>query len=81
MAKAVQFTSPAPNFQDLFKDLMPLSVSQAVTAYTSKKEELVAAELERLRDATRVLNESVIGGVREVVQSSLVGIHKFSWDF
>ncbi len=57
LAKPVQFTSPASNFQDLFKDLMPLSVSQAVTVYTSKKEELVSKELERLRDATHVLNE------------------------
>lgn len=57
LAKPVQFTTPAPNFQDLFKDLMPLTVSQAVSAYTTKKEGLVSSELERLREATHTLNE------------------------
>lgn len=57
LAKPVQLTSPAPNFQDLFKDLMPLAVSQAVNVYTGKKESLVSAELERLRDSTHALNE------------------------
>lgn len=60
LAKAVQFTSPAPNFQDIFKDLMPLAVSQAVSAYATKKEEFVSTELERLRDATHNLNEYVL---------------------
>ena len=60
LAKPVQFTSPAANFQDLFKDLMPLAVSQAMSAYATKKEEFVSTELERLRDATHNLNEYVI---------------------
>lgn len=64
LAKAVQFTSPAPNFQDLFKDLMPLAVSQAMSAYNTKKEEFVTTELERLRDATHNLNEYVRVGYR-----------------
>lgn len=57
LAKPVKFTSPAPNFQDIFKDLMPLPVSQAVSAHNTKKEELVTTELDRLREATRSLNE------------------------
>lgn len=57
LAKSVQFTTPAPNFQDLFKDLMPLAVSQAVAAYTGKKDTLVTAEIEKLREATAALNE------------------------
>jgi programmed cell death 6-interacting protein len=57
LAKSVQFTSPASNFQDLFKDLMPLAVSQAVAAYTSKKDSLITAEIEKLREATAGLNE------------------------
>lgn len=57
LAKSAQFTSPAANFMDLFKDLMPLSVNQAVNAYTGKKESLVGGELERLKGATNALNE------------------------
>lgn len=57
LAKPVQFVSPAPNFMDLFKDLMPLSVSQAVNAYSTKKEDLINGELEKLREATSALNE------------------------
>lgn len=60
LAKAVQLTSPAPNFQDLFKDLMPLAVSQAVGSYNTKKEDCVTTELERMRDATHLLNECVV---------------------
>jgi hypothetical protein len=36
---------------------MPLSVCQAVNAYTSKKEALVNGELDKLREATAALNE------------------------
>lgn len=36
---------------------MPLSVLQAVNAYNSKREGLVNAELEKLREATAALNE------------------------
>lgn len=57
LAKPVQLVTPAANFVDLFKDLMPLSVSQAVNAYNSKKEALVNGELEKLREATAALNE------------------------
>ena len=57
LAKAVQFQSPASNFLDLFKDLMPLAVSHAVSLYTTKQLELVAAEMDKLRDATHELNE------------------------
>lgn len=46
-----------PNFQDIFKDLMPLAISQAVSAYAGKQGSLITTELEKLREATRVLNE------------------------
>ena len=57
LAKPVQLVSPAPNFADLFKDLMPLSVSQAVNSYNSKRDGLINGELEKLREATAALNE------------------------
>lgn len=57
LAKSVQFPSPSPNFQDLFKDLMPLAVSQAVSAYSIKKVSLVTGEIDKLREATGTLNE------------------------
>ena len=57
LAKPNQFVSPASNFVDLFKDLMPLSVSQAVNAYNAKQESLVTGELDKLREATNALNE------------------------
>lgn len=57
LAKPVQLTSPMPNFQDIFKDLMPLAISQAVSAYAGKQGSLITTELEKLREATRVLNE------------------------
>jgi len=59
LAKPVQFTSPAPNFVDLFSGLLPLSVSQAMGAYNAKRDELIGAELEKLREATHYLNEYV----------------------
>ena len=59
LAKPVQFSSPAPNFVDLFASLMPLSVNQAIGTYTGKKEALVNGELEKLREATHALNEYV----------------------
>lgn len=56
LAKAAPFTSPAANFQDIFSALMPLAVTQAMSSFTAKKDELVAAELERMREATQSLN-------------------------
>ena len=60
LAKPVQLSSPAPNFVDLFSPLMPLSVNQAIGAYTGKKETLVNGELDKLREATHALNEYVV---------------------
>ena len=57
LAKPNQFASPAANFLDLFKDLMPLSVSQAVNTYNNKKEALINGELDKVREATNALNE------------------------
>ena len=60
LAKPVQLSSPAPNFVDLFSSLMPLSVNQAIGAYSGKKEALVNGELDKLREATHALNEYVV---------------------
>ena len=38
---------------------MPLAVNQAKTSYTTKKDALVSLELDRLRDATQILNAYV----------------------
>ncbi|CAI8016396.1 Programmed cell death 6-interacting protein, partial [Geodia barretti] len=57
LAKPLPFTSPAPNFIDLFANLVPLAVSQALQAYGTKKDDLVNTECERLRGATAELNE------------------------
>ena len=59
IAKPTPFTSPSPSFVDLFVILVPLPVSKALQAYGGKKESLVGEELEKLREATRTLNELV----------------------
>ncbi|KAL5508811.1 hypothetical protein EMCRGX_G004061 [Ephydatia muelleri] len=56
LAKPIQFTSPASNFSDLFGALMPLAVNQAKAVYTGKKDSIVSLELDKLRDATQILN-------------------------
>jgi programmed cell death 6-interacting protein len=57
LAKPIPFTSPAGNFVDLFVNLVPLAVSQALQAYGTKKDDLVNTECEKLRAATAELNE------------------------
>ncbi|XP_064396654.1 programmed cell death 6-interacting protein-like isoform X2 [Halichondria panicea] len=57
LAKAVKFSSPSSNFQDLFSELMPLSVNQALSTYNGKKDALVQEELDKLRAATHNINE------------------------
>ena len=57
LAKPVPFTSPSSNFVDLFSNLVPLAVSQALQAYGTKKDDLVNTECERVRGATAELNE------------------------
>ena len=57
VAKPIQFSSPSPNFVDLFVSLVPLPVSKALQSYGGKKESLVSEGLEKLRHATSTLNE------------------------
>lgn len=42
--------------RDLFADLVPLAVHAALQASAGRRAELVGAEIDRLRDATRLLN-------------------------
>ncbi len=59
LAKSIQFQSPAINFLDLFAGLVPLPVSRALSAYNTKKDDLVNEELEKIRTATANLNAYV----------------------
>jgi len=44
------------NFKDLFEQLVPMAVHQALTAYENHRSELVNTEVAKLRDATQLLN-------------------------
>lgn len=41
---------------DLFEDLVPISVQQALSAYDVRKTELVNSEIGKLRESTQILN-------------------------
>lgn len=57
LAKALPITSPmSSNFKDLFSDLVPVALQQAMNACDSQKNEIVNAEVMKLRDATQTLN-------------------------
>ncbi|XP_059054512.1 programmed cell death 6-interacting protein [Achroia grisella] len=45
-----------PPARDLFADLVPLAVHQAVQASRARRSEMVNAEINKLRDATQLLN-------------------------
>jgi len=45
---------------DLFEDLVPISVQQALSAYDVRKTELVNSEIGKLRESTQILNGYVI---------------------
>ncbi|XP_045461257.1 programmed cell death 6-interacting protein [Harmonia axyridis] len=49
-------TPMSQNFKDLFGELVPVAVHQALAAYDLRKQELVNAEIGRLRESTQVLN-------------------------
>ncbi|XP_033337052.1 programmed cell death 6-interacting protein-like protein AliX [Megalopta genalis] len=44
------------NFKDLFDDLLPVSVHQAMSSYDLRRNELVNSEISKLREMTQVLN-------------------------
>ncbi|CAK9795355.1 Programmed cell death 6-interacting protein [Anthophora quadrimaculata] len=44
------------NFKDLFADLLPVTVHQALSSYEVRRNELVNAEISKLREMTQVLN-------------------------
>ena len=56
LAKPVQFPSPSPNFVDVFSNLLPTDVYQAVSAYSAKRDGIVSGELRKLQDATQAMN-------------------------
>lgn len=57
LAKALPFTTPlSPNSKDLFEDLVPVALHQANAAADARKNEIVNAEVMRLREATQNLN-------------------------
>ncbi|KAJ1520851.1 hypothetical protein ONE63_003939 [Megalurothrips usitatus] len=44
------------NFKDLFENLVPVTVHQAMAAYEVRKSEIINGEVSKLRDATNMLN-------------------------
>ena len=56
LAKPVQFPSPSPNFVDVFSNLLPTDVYQAVSAYNAKRDGIVSGELKKLQEATQAMN-------------------------
>ena len=61
LAKPVQFPSPSPNFVDVFVNLLPTDVYQAVSAYNAKRDSIVSGELRKLQEATQAMNRCVLG--------------------
>lgn len=57
LAKALPITAPMSNsFKDLFSDLVPISLQNALQNCEAQKSEIVNAEIMKLRDATQTLN-------------------------
>ncbi|KAK3913615.1 Programmed cell death 6-interacting protein [Frankliniella fusca] len=44
------------NFKDLFENLVPVTVHQAMAAYEVRKSEIINGEVSKLRDSTNMLN-------------------------
>lgn len=44
------------NFKDLFEELLPVRVHQAISSYEVRRNELVNSEISKLREMTQVLN-------------------------
>lgn len=57
LAKALPPSFPlTPNLKDLFEDLVPVAIHQAVVASDARKNEIVNIEVMKLREATQTLN-------------------------
>ncbi|KAL1132118.1 hypothetical protein AAG570_010076 [Ranatra chinensis] len=57
LAKPISLpTQLSSNFKDLFQDLVPMPVHQAMAAYDVRKNELITREINELRTATYLLN-------------------------
>ena len=56
LAKPVQFQTPSANFVDLFANLMPPDVYQAMNMYNGKRDSLVSGELRKLQEASQAMN-------------------------
>uniref|UniRef100_A0A1Y1LGS8 BRO1 domain-containing protein n=1 Tax=Photinus pyralis TaxID=7054 RepID=A0A1Y1LGS8_PHOPY len=57
LAKIVPLGYPlSQNFQDLFSELVPVVVHQAMAAYELRKNEIQNGEISKLRDSTQFLN-------------------------
>ncbi|KAI4457578.1 pcd6 interacting protein-related [Holotrichia oblita] len=56
-AKLLPLSHPmSKNYRDLFSELVPVAVHQAMAAYDVRKTEITQAEIGRLRESTQVLN-------------------------
>ncbi|KAJ8979592.1 hypothetical protein NQ317_019480 [Molorchus minor] len=57
LAKMLQIQQPmSQNFKDLFSELVPVAVHQALASYDLRKTELVNTEITRLRESSQLLN-------------------------
>lgn len=56
-AKALPLAQPmSQNFKDLFSELVPVAVHQALASYDLRKTEIVNTEITQLRESTQELN-------------------------
>lgn len=57
VSKLLTMSQPmSPGFKDLFEDLLPVAVHQALSSYEIRRNELVNGEISKLREMTQVLN-------------------------
>ncbi|CAF2574960.1 unnamed protein product [Rotaria sp. Silwood2] len=57
VAKPLPVTFPiTPDFRDLFASLVPIALNNALASFSSKRAEIMNIEINRLREATNVLN-------------------------